>query len=96
MDMLEALEKLAHLRVSVRFLAKLGGRPPLPSVPSVPSRSFWLVLPLHDCSLVSWFIVVCPCRGPGLNCVGRSLQKTNLTSILHLRRDVPQVTLSHD
>ena len=95
MDMLEAPEKLAHLRVSVRFLAK-GGRTPLPSVPSVPSRSFWLVLPLHDCSLVSWFIVVCPCRGPGLNCVGRSLQKTNLTSILHLRRDVPQVTLSHD
>ena len=71
MDMLEALEKLAHLRVSVRFLAK-GGRAPLPSVPSVPSRSFWLVLPLHDCSLVSWFIVVCSCRGPGLNCVGRS------------------------
>ena len=77
MDMLEAPEKLAHL-VSVRFLAKLGGRTPLPSVPSVPSRSFWLVLPLHDCSLVSWFIVVCSCRGPGLNCVGRSLQN-NLT-----------------
>ena len=70
MDMLEAPEKLAHL-VSVRFLAK-GGRTPLPSVLSVPSRSFWLVLLLHDSSLVSWFIVVCPCRCPGLNCVGRS------------------------
>ena len=92
MDMLEAPEKLAHLRMSVRLLAK-GGRTPLPSVPSVPSRLFWLVLPLHDCSLVSWFIVVCPCRGPGLNCVGRS--STSSTSILISdEMPVPQITLS--